>query len=52
MKMALNYGMRELLIVVGDYEDPGSQRDADFVAPSLKRCYVENSITESEKQEW
>lgn len=32
--------MKELLIVVGDYEDPGSQRDVDFVAPSLKRRHV------------
>jgi hypothetical protein len=52
MKMLVKYGVTELLIVVGDYEDPGSQGDIDFVAPSLKRRHVKNSITESEKQEW
>lgn len=52
MKMVAKYGVKELLIVVGDYEDLGSQRDVDFAVPSLKRRHAKNSITESEKQEW
>jgi len=52
MKMVVKCDVKELLLVVGNYEDLGSQRDIDFVAPSLKHRYIKDSITESEKQEW
>jgi hypothetical protein len=50
LSVPLHNGVKELLVIVGNFEQYERQRDVTFVAPSVGPYYVKNAMTESEKQ--